>query len=180
MEKQTETIYEILQTPVENLRADQVDFMEEVLRIYQEKNRKPWCVLGSLTGLVASFGLSLSMFLKPISVSSFLLIYVGIAATAIFTKFLAKSFGLADYKKLNTNKFSFEEFEFSKGIEQVEKKLDAYYEYEANEILKSMQETYNAENEYNYIKKPSTNVQSTKTTDVSKENDIEKDTDLQQ
>ena len=133
-----ETIDDILKTKTEDLRADQVEFMEQVLDIYEQSRRKPWCLWGSIFAFSVTFAATLSLLSLPFS-ALIGLAYIGGAAASIgFAQAIRKSSQLADYSKIGTNKFSFEDFEMNRGIELVENKLEEYYNYEAEQIMQDI------------------------------------------
>lgn len=133
-----ETIDDILKTKTEDLRADQVEFMEQVLDIYEQSRRKPWCLWGSIFAFSVTFAATLSLLSLPFS-ALVGLVYIGGGAASIgFAQAIRKSSHLADYSKIGTNKFSFEDFEMNRGIELVESKLEEYYNYEAEQIMQDI------------------------------------------
>ena len=160
-----ETIDDILKTKTEDLRADQVEFMEQVLDIYEQSRRKPWCLLGSIFAFSVTFAATLSLLSLPFSALVGLAYIGGAAASIGFAQAIRKSSQLADYSKIGTNKFSFEYFELTKGIEQVQKKVDQYYEYEAQQIMEEIMS----------FGKPVTSVQKseTKTKDAEDSHSVE-------
>jgi len=137
--QQTETIYEILKTPVENLKKDQVEFMEQVLEINHESKIKPWAMFGSIMGFAATFGGTLALLALPFSIFTTLAYIGGAIASIGCTQLVRKSSYLADYSKIGTNKFSFEEFQFEGGIEQIQNKLEEFYNFETEQLLKDIQ-----------------------------------------
>ncbi len=124
--KNTETIYEILKTPVENLRQDQVDFLNKVVKTSEQHKKRPIYLTGATTLTVA---IILSMFgyaFLPNLIASLFYFTCGIGligCTFLFNHILTK---LPNYKEIGTNKFSFEEFILEGGIEQVKDKLQEY------------------------------------------------------
>ena len=133
-----ETIDDILKTKTEDLRADQVEFMEQVLDIYEQSRRKPWCLWGSIFAFSVTFAATLSLLSLPFSALVGLAYIGGAAASIGFAQAIRKSSQLADYSKIGTNKFSFEDFEMNRGIELVENKLEEYYNYEAEQIIQDI------------------------------------------
>jgi hypothetical protein len=134
MEKK-ETIYDILYTPVEKLTDDQVRFMEKVVKVGEEYKKKPWYVIAN-AALITSFlagGLSATSFFSGIS--SFLFAAGCAVGLCLSICTLGKILRMANYKSINTNKEFFEEFVAKGELNQVEAKLDDYYEYEAIQIF---------------------------------------------
>lgn len=167
MEYRTETIYEILNTRTEDLRPDQVHFMEQVMDIYGESRRKPWCVLASVLGFAVSFGGTLSLLALPLTLPIWLAYIGGAAASIGCAHAMKKSLSLANYEKIGTNKFSFEDFEMYGGVKQVQEKLENFYEYEAEQLMQ----------EFMDFGKPEVK-NSTQTNTKKEENTLSNDNDL--
>ena len=133
-----ESIEEILATPVEDLRKDQVDFLEKVIEVDNHRKTSPIHTFFRSVFSIGSLILATRIFLLPFTALSVICGSCSVLATFIWAYLAHKSFNKADYAALRTNKWSFELFVEDGGVEKVKQKLEEYDVYTANKILESI------------------------------------------
>ena len=133
-----EDIYEILQTPVENLREDQVKFLQKVLNVNEERKKAPFKSLINVLLSVGCLFLATRCFFLPFKTLSIIAGCYGVVSSFAFAYLAHKSFTKPNYNSLSTNKWSFEQFVADNGIEKVQQKLEEYDVYTTNKILDSI------------------------------------------
>ena len=134
----SESVEDILRTPVQDLRKDQIDFLRKIVNFDETRKKSFWKKLGLVAGMAVTFGLAVCAFVSPVSVLSVAGAIACIGSLPVETMFLNKVIKESDYTQLGTNGWTYEDFLLNNGVERVKSKLNEVSHYEEDKFLKSL------------------------------------------
>lgn len=133
-----ESIDEILATPVKKIRKDQIDFLQKILKVNEDRKKSFWHKIFSSFALVATFVTSMTLCTTGIIAVAVPTLFVGCGLMCFEGLWFNKAINMVDYSTIGTNKWSFDSFLDENGIEKVSEKYEECLTYEAEQILNSI------------------------------------------